>query len=78
MKLHKKLSRTIVRTDIILENTVTLTKTKSNCENARVENSYSYRLLSPLQRFLVYSKFYSSKIVQRSYVQWGNNCQVMN
>lgn len=53
MKLHKKLSRTIVRTDIILENTVTLTKTKSNCENARVENSYSSQLFSPLQQFLV-------------------------
>lgn len=42
MKLHEKLSRTMVRTHIILENKVTLNKTTE----LPIENSYYYYLLS--------------------------------
>lgn len=44
MKLHEKLSRTKVRTHIILENKVTLNKTDAT--ELPVENSYYYYLLS--------------------------------
>lgn len=49
MKLHEKLSRTMVRTHIILENKVTLNKTRCNWASRRK----LLLLLSPLPQFLV-------------------------